>query len=59
MATDSRTDYRARLEAEAEGDAVIVRFYAYMLEGSIEITASDARQLAASLTQSADFVESR
>lgn len=46
-----------RLDADAEGQAVIVRVYADMLEGSIELTALDARQLAAALINSADFVE--
>lgn len=36
---------------------MIVRLYAYMFEGSIEISALDARQLAASLLNAADFVE--
>ena len=45
--------FPTRLEADAEGPAVIVRFYGHLFELSVELTPSAAQALAAELMSGA------
>lgn len=48
-----------RLEADAEGPAVVISIYAPVFFATVELPALDARRLAAELTQAADYAEAQ
>ncbi len=57
MADPTTTD--TRLEAEAEGHALVVSVYAHNLFMTVELTALDGRQLAADLIAAAAYLEAQ
>lgn len=51
------TEPVTRLEAQAEGGAIVLSIYAPMLFTTVEFTARDGRRLAAELIHAAEYLE--